>query len=90
MLGRLEMDVDHCITAYRELTEQVFAKKPRKPGLDWRGKLKARFDSQKLEGAIRDVVMKGGNSETARLNDEKERGCRVYVFTTLLLQHRTS
>lgn len=90
MLGRLKMDVDDCITAYCELTKQIFAKRLRKLPLGLGGKVKARFDSQKLEDAIKDVVTKSGNPETALLDDEKDRGCRVYVHDSLLLQQCTS
>lgn len=48
MLGRLEMDIDECIQAYRELMESVFSEKARTVFLDWSGNVKAQYDSQKL------------------------------------------
>jgi hypothetical protein len=77
MLGRLEMDVDECITAYSELAEAVFREKLRSLPVNITGKVKPRFDSAKLESAIRKVVVQSGASETELLNDGTERGCRT-------------
>jgi hypothetical protein len=77
MLGRLEMDVDECITAYSELAEAVFGEKLSSVPFNMKGKVKARFDSAKLEKAIRKVVVDSGASEIDLFNDETERGCRT-------------
>ena len=77
MLGRLEMDVDQCITAYSELAEAVFGEKLSRFPVAINGNVKARFDSAKLESAIRKVVMQSGASEADLFNDEAERGCRT-------------
>jgi predicted acylesterase/phospholipase RssA len=79
MLGRLEMDVDECITAYSELAEAVFGEKLSSFPFGMTGKAKARFDSAKLEKAIRKVVQSSA-SETDLFNDGTERGCRTLVF----------
>ncbi|KAH8745706.1 kinase subdomain-containing protein, partial [Hyaloscypha sp. PMI_1271] len=80
MLGRLEMDVDECITAYSELAEAVFREKQSSFLFDVKGKAKARFDSAKLETAVR-KVMQSSASEIDLFNDGMERGCRTFVCT---------
>ena len=77
MLGRLEMDVDECITAYNDLAEAVFVEKLSSIPFNVKGKVKPRFDSAKLESAIRNVVAQSGASEMDLLNDGTERGCRT-------------
>jgi hypothetical protein len=80
MLGRLEMDVDQCTAAYSDLAETVFGKKLSSIPINITGKVKSRFDSAKLESAVRKVVTQGGASDTDLLNDGTERGCRTYVY----------
>jgi hypothetical protein len=46
MLGRLEMDVDECITAYSRLAEAVFGEKLSSFPVNIKGRVKARFDSR--------------------------------------------
>lgn len=77
MLGRLEMDVDECITAYSDLTAAVFGEKLSRIPFKIKGNVKPRFDSTKLETAIRKVVTQSGASETELLNDAVERGCKT-------------
>jgi hypothetical protein len=77
MLGRLEMDVDDCISRYTDLMKDVFGKQARRIPLSWRGGIRARFDSTRLETAIKEVMADRGISESERLNDQKPRGCRV-------------
>jgi hypothetical protein len=77
MLGRLEMDMDECITAYSKLAEAVFGEKLSYIPFNMKGKVKPRFDSAKLENTIRKVVVDSGASETDLLNDGTERGCRT-------------
>lgn len=76
MLGRLEMDVDECITAYSELAKVVFRQNLSSVPSNTEGKVKERFDSVKLEKAIREVVQRA-SSETDLFNDGTERGCRT-------------
>lgn len=76
MLGRLEMDVDECITAYSKLAEAVFEEKLSSFPISLKGKVKARFDSARLEKAIGKVMQKGA-SETDLFNDRTECGCRT-------------
>ncbi|KAJ6014335.1 Acyl transferase/acyl hydrolase/lysophospholipase [Penicillium herquei] len=82
MLGRLEMDVDECIGAYRELIESVFSEKARKIALDWSGNVKAQYDSQRLRAAIEQVITRSGASPSDLMNDGISRSCRVFVCTT--------
>jgi hypothetical protein len=77
MLGRLEMDVDECIAAYSDLAAAVFGEKLSRIPVNIKGNVKPRFDSTKLESAIRKVVTQSGASETDLLNDGTERGCRT-------------
>ena len=77
MLGRLEMDVDECITAYSELAAAVFGEKLSSIPVNIRGDVKARFDSAKLEAAMRKVIKNSGASEDDLFNDGTERGCRT-------------
>jgi hypothetical protein len=77
MLGRLEMDVNECIAEYSELAAAVFGEKLSRMPFNIMGKVQARFDSAKLESAIRNVIRQSGVSETDLLNDGTERGCRT-------------
>lgn len=77
MLGRLEMNVDQCILAYIGLAETVFGQKKSRFPFSIKGKVKAQFDSDKLEKAIRKTILDSGISETALLNDGNKRGCRT-------------
>jgi hypothetical protein len=77
MLGRLEMDVDECITAYTKLIKSVFETKIRWSPAGWTGKINARFDATKLETAIKEVINRQGMKEADLFNDGVERGCRV-------------
>jgi hypothetical protein len=79
MLGRLEMDVDECITAYTSMLKTIFEKKGLPIKL-WLGKVKGRFDSNVLEECIRKILRDRGLHEAALLNDGNERGCKTYVL----------
>ena len=80
MLGRLEMEVEECILAYKSLCSQVFVKE-RVP-LSWTAKIKGRFDTKKLEQVIKELIgqhINGKDPETELFNDDKipERLCKV-------------
>jgi hypothetical protein len=77
MLGRLGMDVDQCIAAYSDLAAAVFSERLSHFPVNLSGTVRARFDCEKLEGAIKKVVVQSGASETALFNDGIERGCRT-------------
>lgn len=77
MLGRLEMDVDECIAAYSDLAETVFGQKLSSLPFNYKGKVKSRFDSVKLEAAVLKVIKHSGVSERDLFNDGAKRGCRT-------------
>ena len=81
MLGRLEMDVDECISAYNKLMESVFEEKASGLPISWTGRTKAQFDSTRLKKAIEEVITRQGASTTDLLNDGSSRGCKVYVLS---------
>ncbi|KAK4867695.1 hypothetical protein LT330_001205 [Penicillium expansum] len=82
MLGRLEMDVDECITAYVDLMRTVFEHALNSLPFSFTGRVKPRFDSGKLKEAITKVIEHHDGSKTGLLNDGKEGGCKVFVCTT--------
>jgi hypothetical protein len=57
MLGRLEMDVDECISAYTELLGAVSGRRSRLRWLSIRGHIAPQFDSSKLKKAIQSVIV---------------------------------
>ena len=77
MLGRLEMDVDECISAYSELMKAVFKAKSSRFPVSLNGRTKARFDSNRLKNVIEQVIARHDVSKTDLFNDEGLRGCRV-------------
>lgn len=77
MLGRLEMDVDECITAYSILAADVFCEKTRRIPINFKGRITPKFDSSKLEEAIRRTVVQSGASEADLFNDGNKIGCRT-------------
>lgn len=77
MLGRLEMDVDECITAYVDLMRTIFEHTLNSLRFGFTGKIKPKFDSGKLRDAITKVAEHRDGSETGLLNDGKEGGCKV-------------
>jgi hypothetical protein len=86
MLGRLEMDVDECITAFRETMQTVFEKKTKTLfPLSLLGDVRARFSSKTLEEAIKNVISsRHGLREDDPMYDQladkdASRKCRVCV-----------
>jgi hypothetical protein len=80
MLGRLEMEVEECILAYKSLCSRVFVKE-RVP-LSWTGKIKGRFDTNELEKVIKDFIgqhINGNDPEDEPFNDggKREGLCKV-------------
>ncbi|KAK4235071.1 phospholipase [Achaetomium macrosporum] len=72
MLGRLEMDVDQCITAYNDLFP-----------IGWSGNITAKFSSSTLGDQIKKVIEAcPGVAPTDLPNDNRERRCRVFVCAT--------
>ncbi|THX83485.1 FabD/lysophospholipase-like protein [Aureobasidium pullulans] len=79
MLGRLEMSVDECIKAYSGLIATVFGVQLSKIPMNWRGKVKPRFDSAKLEAAVKQVISQSGVPDDTMFDDGIERGCKTFV-----------
>ncbi|EJP60972.1 protein kinase subdomain-containing protein [Beauveria bassiana ARSEF 2860] len=79
MLGRLEMDVDECISTYIDLMKRVFDKKSSWLPVSLGGNVKAQFDSKKLRSAVEQAINQSGASPQDRFNDGQSRGCRVFV-----------
>lgn len=78
MLGRLEMDVDECIMAYVTLTKKIFEKPSKWSHLkSLFGNIESRFDTNKLEDAISEVIYGRGTSIIEPFNNQAEHGCRV-------------
>jgi hypothetical protein len=65
MLGRLEMGVDECIAAYGNLAETVFGQKLSSLPFNFKGKVRSRFDSVKLEAAVLKVIKRGSVGSVA-------------------------
>jgi hypothetical protein len=81
MLGRFEMDVEECISAYSDLMETVFKEKASRRSLGFLGAIKAQYDSATLERAIRKVIVSRGISEEELFDNEIDRGCKVLVVS---------
>ena len=77
MLGRLEMSVDECISAYIKLTKTVFKRSWFRFPIGLSGRLKARFDSTKLKKAIDEVIISTGGSPEDSFDDGQHRKCKM-------------
>ncbi|ERF69235.1 hypothetical protein EPUS_01192 [Endocarpon pusillum Z07020] len=81
MLGRLEMSVEECITAYTKMMKHVFEKKANHSFISILGGVKPRFSSKALENAILQVLKERG----IRIDEKFENGtrlrCKVFVCT---------
>lgn len=56
MLGRLQMDIESCIAAYRNLSDKVFRKVSHRISIKGMGETQGRFDAHTLEKAIKDII----------------------------------
>jgi uncharacterized protein YqgV (UPF0045/DUF77 family) len=79
MLGRLEMTIDECIESYLSLSDQIFQKKAHRVNIQ--GKIQGRFDSNKLEDVIQEVVRKRKLPEDILLRGAEDATCKVCVIT---------
>lgn len=77
MLSRLEIDIDKYITVYSNLAETVFRKKLSSLPFNFKGKVKSRFNSAKLEAIVLKVIKHGGASKRDLFNDGVKRRCRT-------------
>lgn len=80
MLGRLEMSVADCITAYLSLSDRVFRKTRHRVTV--KGQIQGRFDADELARAVKEVVKQQGLQEGALLKDESTTTCKVFVCAT--------
>ena len=78
MLGRLQMTVDDCIEAYVSLFDRVTSKQKHRATLE--GIEQERFDSNEIEGAMKEIVERQGLKEDAFLKDSPDAKCRVSVY----------
>jgi hypothetical protein len=77
MLGRFEVDVDECISAYDDLMKAIFEEKLRRVSFGWMGNIKSQFDSGKLKSAVKKVVTSHGLIQEDLFNNGAAGGCRV-------------
>lgn len=75
MLGRLRMAVDECIDAYVSLSDRIFQKQRHRVTI--KGQVQGRFDSDELERAIKEIVVRQGLTEDALLKDAPDAKCKV-------------
>ncbi|KAI4122850.1 MAG: hypothetical protein LQ338_005584 [Usnochroma carphineum] len=80
MLGRLEMDIDDCISAYTTLSDQVFQKQRHRINIT--GQIQGRFDTAKLERSVKDIIVQQGLQEDALLKAPDDACCKVFVCAT--------
>jgi hypothetical protein len=77
MLGRLQMTVDDCITAYTSMFDRIFEKKRHRVTI--KGKIQGRFDADELKRAVIQILRGQGLDENSLLKDEPGAPCKVYV-----------
>ncbi|KAI0076887.1 FabD/lysophospholipase-like protein [Panus rudis PR-1116 ss-1] len=79
MLGRMKMTIGECMAAYQRMSKDIFdswdiTKKSR---LTTKG---ARFDSSKLENAIKTIVQERLHDKNAPMLDPDNKACKVFVL----------
>ncbi|KAI0543597.1 WD40-repeat-containing domain protein [Xylaria curta] len=80
MLGRLEMDVDECISTYTELMEDVFKKKKHQSRVNFLFEVQPQFDSTRLKRAIEKAIRLKGRSPDEPFSSGP--GSKVFVCAT--------
>ncbi|KAG2014925.1 hypothetical protein GB937_006383 [Aspergillus fischeri] len=65
MLGRLQMTVDDCITAYTSMFDRIFEKKRHRVTI--KGKIQGRFDADELKRAVIQILRGQGLDENSLL-----------------------
>jgi len=86
MLGRLEMDVDSCITAYTELSDCVFQQKKLRISIS--NTVHGKFDSEELKSAIQLLVQRYYHDKDALLKHPGAK-CKVFVCAMSKEMNRT-
>ena len=77
MLGRFRMTVNKYIDAYVSLSDKIFQKQ--RHYVTIKGWVQGRFDSDELERAIIEIVVRQGLAEDALLKDTPDGKCKVWV-----------
>ncbi len=75
MLGQLQMDVDDSITMYNKLWHAAHHPEPHQLQEE------ARYNSARLQVAIRKVMEAHGRSDTEAFAVAADHGCRVFVYS---------
>ena len=76
MLGRLEMDIDECISAYTALSDRIFQKQRHRVKIN--GKIQGRFNTAELERSIKEIIVQKGLQEDTLLKISDNARCKVY------------
>jgi hypothetical protein len=81
MLGRLKMDIEDCITAYLQISRDVFQPTKKRFNIFGRASdalnVRGRFNSEALKKGIQKIVEKAGETGEAKLKIEDEPKCHV-------------
>ena len=77
MIARLEMSVEECITAYNYLMKMVFKERMGILQGTSNSDIKSQFDCEVLGRAFKNIIISRGISNTAKLNDSVQSGCRT-------------
>ncbi|GKZ38941.1 hypothetical protein AbraIFM66950_011546 [Aspergillus brasiliensis] len=80
MLGRLEMDIDQCINAYKRLSTHVFARKRLLP-VGGNLRRQSKYDGRRIETAMKAILHELGYEDDILLR-EPANSCKVYVCVT--------
>ena len=75
MLGRLEMDINECISAYTTLSDQIFQKQRHRFKIS--GQIQGRFDAAELEHSVKEVIIHKGLQEDALLKRTDNACCKL-------------
>lgn len=75
MLGRLEMDIDQCINAYKRLSNHVFARKRLLP-VGGNLRRQSKYDGRRIETAMKAILHELGYEDDILLR-EPASSCKV-------------
>ena len=75
MLGRLEMTIDECISAYATLSDRIFQKQRHRVKIN--GQMQGRFDTAELERSVKEIIVQKGLQEDALLKRLDNTCCKV-------------
>jgi len=75
MLGRLGMDVNECIKAYKAISPKIFTKVHHR--INFKGRVQGRFDHTAIEAGVKELLKRGGLEEDARLQHSGPHMCKT-------------